>query len=189
VRRLAVAGAILAMALGSSACSTSATSFSKCTRAEDSIFMLMAQAVPSATRLPCVAELPVGWQFAGSAIQNGRVQLWLNSDLAGPRAVEVVFRASCDIGDAVQVPPAPDEIGMQTYIEPGLPPGFTGSKYLRFEGGCVTYLFRFAGDAPPSLALEAEEALSFLPRTTIVTEVREKLDQTLCGAGAPPCIG
>jgi hypothetical protein len=55
--------------------------------------------------------------------------------------------------------------------------------------GCVAHVFRFGGDAPPALALEAEEALSFLPRAAIVAKVKKELDQTLCGVGAPSCEG
>lgn len=170
-------------------CSTSAVSLPSCTQDEDSIFALTAQAVPSATQLPCIKSLPAGWSFSGSLIRNGSAQFWLDSTIAGVHAVEVALRPSCETGAAVRVPPAPDEVGMRSYVEPDLPPGFSGARFLLFEGGCVAYRYRFTGSAPPTLVLEAEEALSFVPRGAIVAAVEKEVDQILCGAAAPPCEG
>jgi hypothetical protein len=187
VRRIVAIVAIAAL-LGP-ACSSSATTVPGCAHVDDSVFALMAQSVPTATRLPCLRELPVGWTFTGLQIRNGRSQLWLDSTIAGPHAVEVDLRDACDVNEAVEVPPAPDEIGMRSFVEPDRPPGFAGVRFLLFDGGCVAYRYRFAGNAPPTLALEAEEALSFVEREAVVTSVDNELDQVLCGAGAPPCEG
>ena len=170
-------------------CVEGSTTLPGCNQADDSVFALMAQAVPSATQVPCLKELPVGWSLSGAQIRNGQAQLWLDSTIAGIHAVEVDMLPSCNVGDAVEVPPAPDEVGMRSYIQPDLPPGYTGARFLVFDGGCVVYRYRFASDAPPTLSLEAEEALSFLPRQSIVQAVEDEVDQTLCGAGAPPCVG
>src|SRR5207253_1051072 len=53
--------------------------------------ILMAQAVPSATRLPCIATLPSGWTFGGADMQRGRARFWLDSDRAGARAIVVTL--------------------------------------------------------------------------------------------------
>jgi hypothetical protein len=37
--------------------------------------------------------------------------------------------------------------------------------------------------------IEADRALSSVPRTEIVAEVRKDLDLSLCGAGATKCAG
>ena len=185
MRRLAAAAALLAL-IGTG-CASSQGSLPGCSSPDDSVFALMAQSVPSATKLPCLKELPVGWMLSATEIQDGRTQLWLDSTIAGVHAVEVDLQASCDVGDAVEVPSAPDEVGMRPYVLADLPPAFSGARYLLFDGGCVIYRYRFSGNAPPTLALEAEEALSFLPRTTVIDEVQAQYDQILCGAGAPPC--
>jgi hypothetical protein len=41
----------------------------------------------------------------------------------------------------------------------------------------------------PSLAAEADDALTFVPRTVLVEVVEEYGGASLCGAGAPPCVG
>jgi hypothetical protein len=184
-RRTAAVVAILA-SIGAG-CSSGRSTLPECDRQEDSVFALMAQSVPSATQLPCLKELPVGWIVSGMQIRDGQTQVWLDSTIAGVHAVEVDLRATCDVGEAVQVPPAPDEVDMRAFVQPDLPPGFSGVRYLLFDGGCVAYRYRFTGEAPPTLALEAEETLSFLPRQAIVDRVEADYDQILCGAGAASC--
>ena len=145
--------------------------------------ILMAQSVPSATYGPCIEEFPAGWSFGGAEIRSGRGEFWLDSDRAGLRAVTVVLTRRCDVSKAVEVPPAADEVGMKRYEEPrALPPSFSGNRYYVFPGGCVTYQFAFAAGASFALALEADEALSFLSRAEGVRALRRE-GFILCGAG------
>ena len=161
-----------------------------CTHTDDGVFVLLAQSVSSATELPCVSEFPAGWTFGGSDISSGLSRFWLDSDRGGIHAVEVSLRASCDTTGAVEERPAPDEAGTRVFVRPdSLKPSFTGARFLLFEGGCIGYTFRFASGASSTLAIEAIEALSLLPRATIVAEVRKDPGLTLCGAGAPACDG
>ena len=46
--------------------------------------ILAAQAVPSAALVPCVSELPSGWQVGGADVASGHAVFWLDSDQAGP---------------------------------------------------------------------------------------------------------
>lgn len=161
-----------------------------CTNVEDSVFILLAQSVPSATQLPCVSEFPAGWSFGGTDISSGLGRFWLDSDRGGIHAVQVSLRSSCDVADAIEERPAPDEAATRVFVRPdSLSPSFTGVRFLRFEGGCIDYTFRFASDASSTLAIEAVEALSLLPRATVVADVQDEAGLTLCGAGAPPCAG
>ena len=65
---------------------------------------LQAQAVPSASQVPCVRDLPVGWTLAEVAVNDGRSVLTLNHDRAGDAALVVRLTASCDPGGAVEGP-------------------------------------------------------------------------------------
>ncbi|HET6775757.1 MAG TPA: phosphatase PAP2 family protein, partial [Acidimicrobiales bacterium] len=71
-----------------------------------SLAMLVAQAVPGATQVPCVATLPAGWEHGGSHIERGRAEFWLDSDQGGDRAVTatLVPADECDVVGAVPVP-------------------------------------------------------------------------------------
>jgi hypothetical protein len=171
-------------------CSTVSGRTPFCTKVDDGVFVLLAQSVPSATELPCVSEFPAGWGFGGSDITRGLARFWLDSDRGGIHAVEVSLRRSCDTTDAVEEQPAPDEAGTQVFVRPdSLAPSFTGARFLLFEGGCIGYTFRFASGAASTLAIEAVEALSMIPRAAVVTDVRKDPGLILCGAGAPPCDG
>lgn len=161
-----------------------------CTGKDRSALILSAQAVPSATLVPCIAAFPSGWTYAGSRIRTGEVQFWLDSDRAGLRAVEVSLSRSCDLADAVEVTTGTTESGVRAFERPiSLPPRYQANRYQVFPGGCVTYEFRFAAGAAATLALEADQALAFLPRSVLVRQVREDSGLTLCGADAPPCPG
>lgn len=187
IRRAVPAAVVVALALP--ACTSSSSDTPVCTGTGENLFVLMAQSVPSATQLPCVAELPAGWTFGGSEVQSGLTRFWLDSDRAGFHAVQVDLTRSCDTSDGVGAPPGPDETNMDVFFVPGLPPSFSATRFAVFDGGCVTYRYRFGGDAPPSLIVEAEEALSFLSRLVIVRKVRLDLGLSLCGAFAGQCAG
>jgi hypothetical protein len=157
---------------------------------DDASLVLAAQAVPTATLLPCIEEFPVGWIFGGSEIRSGLVRFWLDSDRAGLQALEVRLTRTCDVSRAVEVTPAADEVGTRRFEEPiSLPPRFELNRYYVFPGGCATYRFEFDVTASPTLAFEVDEALSFRPRSELVERVREEGGLELCGAGASPCPG
>ncbi|HEY2802977.1 MAG TPA: hypothetical protein VGJ67_03565, partial [Actinomycetota bacterium] len=106
----------------------------------DTGLVLAAQSVPSATFLPCIKSLPIGWTFGGADVRNGLDRFWLDSDRAGIHAVEVSLARGCSVGKAVEVTPAPDEAGTKRYEEPvSLPPHFRAVRFYTFTGGCVTY--------------------------------------------------
>lgn len=187
MRRVAVAVAVASVLLASCA----ARQFQQVTcEQDDESLVLAAQAVPTATLLPCIEEFPVGWIFGGSEIRSGLVRFWLDSDRAGFQALEVRLTRDCDVSDAVEVTPGADETGTRRFEEPiSLPPGFLSYRYYVFPGGCITYRFAFDLDASPALAFEIDEAVGFRPREALVERMRERVGLELCGAGASPCPG
>src|SRR5215207_4923910 len=154
-----------------------------CGTGDDAI--TVAQSVPSATLVPCIATLPAGWELGGVHVKRGRSTFWLDSDLAGSRAVEATLTArdECDVSDATPVPS--DEVGTERYEQPErLPPGLRSTRYYLFPGGCVTYRFEFADEATPGLMFSADQALAFQPRSIHLDHVRATTGLDLCGAGA-----
>ncbi len=151
--------------------------------------ILMAQAVPSATSVPCIATLPAGWSSGGMKVLRNRASFWLNSDKGGAHAVEATLRAEaeCSITGATAVPS--DEPGMRRYERPEqLPPNLRATRYYLFDGGCVTYEFALEGPDAATLTFDADTALAFQPRAVLVDKVRADTDLKLCGVGAP-CKG
>lgn len=154
------------------------------------VMVLVAQAVPTATVVPCVAGLPSGWRFDRAKVHDGEARFWLDSDQAGHRAVEVTLRppGGCDVTGAQRVPS--DEAGTERYEQPErLPPGYRGTRTYLFEGGCAIYRYRFAAAAPIDLVFDVDLALAFEPRGGLVDAVRDDTGLRLCGAGTPTCPG
>jgi tRNA A-37 threonylcarbamoyl transferase component Bud32/membrane-associated phospholipid phosphatase len=154
-----------------------------------SLTMLVAQAVPDATRVPCVATVPAGWERGGTHVERGRAEFWLHSDQGGERAVTatLVPADECDVVGAVPVPS--DEVGTERFERPDrLHPELRSTRYYLFPGGCVIYEFSFDGEASPALMFSAEQALGFQPRSELVEHVRATTGLDLCGAGTE-CVG
>jgi hypothetical protein len=134
------------------------------------VTVLMAQAVPSATAVPCIASLPAGLSFGGATVHDGLARFWLDSDLAGEKAVTVTLTSACDTSTAHPVStdePAAERLDNTDTTSGGRS---RSDRYYRFPGGCVSYDFAFPTRNAAELSTDAETALAFL-------------NLTLCGAG------
>jgi membrane-associated phospholipid phosphatase/tRNA A-37 threonylcarbamoyl transferase component Bud32 len=125
------------------------------------VMQLMAQAVPSATQLPCVsAALPVGWSVGTSEIIQGKANFVVGVGDGSTEPVTVTLVESC---------PAPVE----------------GTDLIPIDGGCVTYTPTVRDPEVPSFTPNG--GLSFTSRADLIASVAATDDQVLCGALAPPC--
>jgi RIO1 family len=146
--------------------------------------VLSAQAVPSASAIPCLAVLPSGWTYGGGDIHSGEASFWLNSDRAGERAVTITLASECDVSRAREVPS--DEAGARRFEElSSLTPKLLDVRSYVFPGGCTTYRFDFTPGASTAMVFDVDEAVSFVPRADLVTHLREAAGLALCGRGAP----
>src|SRR4029450_11516287 len=105
-RRLAVAAAVVAGTMGCAGCEHRPAPPVSCpTRSRQTILVLEAQAVPSATLMPCANPLPGGWSVGGFEVRSGLARFWLPSARPAPRAAEARLTSSCDVAGATQLPP------------------------------------------------------------------------------------
>ncbi len=183
-----VAAVIVLSALASCSAQAGDASEANCPIEDGELFVLMAQSVPSATLLPCIAALPAGWTYGGSDVHDDLARFWLDSDRGGIHAVEVSLAPACRIAGSVDVTNSTTEGGVRVYLDEFDLHPFSANKYFVFPGGCVTYRYRFGPDAEATLATEADAAVTFGLRTVLVRQVDDDLGLTLCGAGAPPCV-
>ena len=132
------------------------------------LVILMAQAVPTASQLPCVDLLPAGWSVGGIFVRNGRVRFSLDSDRVGTNAVRVVLEQFCTFGRVTRVPS--DHPGTRRYQEViSIDPGrrYQGAIYYLFPGGCVTYRLDFRSDEQARPLGEVSLALGFVSRDAL----------------------
>jgi hypothetical protein len=133
---------------------------------------LQAQSVPSASLVPCVRSLPVGWSVARMTVNDGRSVLTLDHDRAGAGALVVRLTAACDPSGAVEGP-SPTE-GVRRYQRIESRTGeFTATWYDQFPGGCVTSRLHLTTDPNGEFAAQAPQVLGF----TTHAALREALSQ------------
>jgi tRNA A-37 threonylcarbamoyl transferase component Bud32 len=139
---------------------------------------LQAQAVPSASLVPCVRYLPVGWSVAEVAVNNGRSVITLDHDRAGAAALVVRLTAACDPGGAVEGPSA--TAGVRHFQRIQSPTGeFTATWYDRFPGGCVTSRLHLTTDPNGEFAAQAPQVLGFTSRAALQGALSQRSDGRL----------
>jgi len=133
---------------------------------------LIAQAVPSATLVPCVSLLPVGWSLAEVKVQDGRARISFDTDRAGAAAVVVELAASCELAGAVELSSEQQTARRYLRVERNAAHVSITRTYT-FPGGCVTQRLLAAAATRQQLASEAGFALGFTTRQ----ELRQALSQ------------
>ncbi len=140
--------------------------------------VLLAQAVPTATWVPCLELIPLGWDVAGLEVTDDVARFWLDSDRDGLRAVEIRLAETCDTTGASRIPS--DREGMQRYervVE--VKPEYVGTRSYVFRGGCISVLFRLAGENRAEPLGFATQGIGAVPRDAVRDAVREQTDGRL----------
>jgi hypothetical protein len=127
---------------------------------------LMAQSVPSASLVPCVQLLPVGWSVAEVAVNNGRSVITLDHDRGGRAALVVKLTASCDRAGAREV--SSEQRGASRWYR-----ARDATRFYVFPGGCVTQRFSAAAPSAPRMSDTASTEVGFISRE----ELRQALSQ------------
>jgi tRNA A-37 threonylcarbamoyl transferase component Bud32/membrane-associated phospholipid phosphatase len=129
----------------------------------DRTMITFAQAVPTATKLPCVTDLPVGWGTPVAQVVNDKAWFQVGiGDSGSITPIVVTLTATC---------PAPIQ----------------GDQQIPLEGGCITVTGEPPGNPIGVPSFTPNGGLTTIDRSTLVALVDQQADETLCGAGAPPC--
>jgi membrane-associated phospholipid phosphatase/tRNA A-37 threonylcarbamoyl transferase component Bud32 len=135
---------------------------------------LMAQAVPSASLVPCVQLLPAGWSLNDVKVGTGSASIVFDTDRPHQQAAVLVrLTPSCDLAGSTEV--SSEQPGARRYIriDRAVTPAQVTRSYT-FQGGCTTERFLAApGISPERLASEASSSLGFATRQ----ELAQVLDQ------------
>jgi hypothetical protein len=133
---------------------------------------LMAQSVPTASLVPCVQLLPVGWSVAEVAVNNGRSVITLDHDRAGTAAMRVELTAACDLTGATKVSSERSEALRYVLVD-------RASRAYKFSGGCITQ--RFSAAAPSMLRMSdtASTEVGFITREALRQALERRSDGRL----------
>jgi hypothetical protein len=154
---------------------------------KNDVMLLMAQSVPTAPSIPCISSIPAGWELGRVVVKRGHSHFVLK---ASDHRVEVTLEPeqACRVETASEVPS--EELAARRYEAPTqLPPDVRTTRTYLFDGSCVTIDFDLDDAASASLLVDLDSALSFRPRDELVELVEDRTGLSLCGLGAPPCVG
>jgi hypothetical protein len=182
----AAAVCFLLTGLAVSACSsdtTATTELPTCADAEhgnaSNAVILMAQSVPTASWVPCLrTALPLGWAFHHLDARDDVSFFSLDSDRDGQEAITVRLEASCTTSGATEI--LSDREGMQRFERvTQTTPHYQGKRYYRFDGGCITFEFRLAGESRGEPLAVATQAVGVISRADLIEQVHEDSDGRL----------
>jgi hypothetical protein len=140
---------------------------------------LMAQAVPSASLVPCLQAPQPGWSLNDVRVSSGNATIVFDTDRPTQiAAVTVRLAPSCDLGGAREI--SSEQPGARRYIriERGLAPSPVTRTYV-FQGGCVTERYVAPGASPERLAVQASTAFGFVTREALAQDLDRRSDGRL----------
>lgn len=146
-----------------------------CTPHTDAIqkaMVLVAQAVPSASLIPCVNGPPEGWTFDAFEARSGRADVWFDSDRAGARTLQVSLVPGCQ---ARGTPEPSDELqapDLRVVVDVG-PDRVAGTRFYRFAGGCLLERFDFPVEGDTVLFTDTAIMIDLTPRTKLAARLAE----------------
>jgi tRNA A-37 threonylcarbamoyl transferase component Bud32 len=134
---------------------------------------LQAQAVPSASLVPCVRTLPVGWSLENVAVNDGRSVITLHHDRTGSQAMEARLTAACDVGQAAEE--ASGQPGVRRYQRVERQgPAYSAVRFDVFPGGCVTTRIRALAASRAEVTGAAPAILGFTPRQALAQALEQR---------------
>ncbi len=134
--------------------------------------VLMAQAVPTASWLPCLDAVPLGWRLSDVEVRNGSGAFWLDSDRDGAHAIEVRVTADCDTRGATEIPS--ERYGLSRFERvTQVTPQYLGRRYYVFPGGCLTVVFALSGDNRGEALALATQSIGVVGRQELAAQVHE----------------
>jgi len=135
--------------------------------------ILMAQSVPSASWVPCLETMPLGWHFSTMDVERDAARFWLDSDRDGTHAIEVRLTESCNTDGATEIPSDRPEMRRLERVTQ-VSPQYVGRRFYLFEGGCITVLFQLLGQNRAEPLAVATQGLGVVPRDELREMVRDK---------------
>jgi tRNA A-37 threonylcarbamoyl transferase component Bud32 len=139
---------------------------------------LLAQSVPSASLVPCLRSLPVGWMMGNVTVNDGRSVISLNHDRAGTGVLVIRLTARCDPRGATQVSSNQPQVQRYQRIN-RLTPRFEATYFDLFPGGCVTARAALPAANRAEVSNELTTILHYATRQTLQQALDQRSDGRL----------
>jgi hypothetical protein len=134
---------------------------------------VLAQAVPTAAYVPCIADEDSPWRFTSLTVEKGRARLSLVYIDPEGRSARVQLTRRCDVSGASEQPPVAGEPDVDHYVRTStLSPRMAGVAYAVFDGGCVATEFDLPRNADASeRLLDLDTTVGLYPRERLSAEL------------------
>jgi hypothetical protein len=144
--------------------------------------VLMAEAVPTASMIPCVRSLPVGWHFGSFRAGTDGTGFSLDSDVAGKGALLVDLSTRCTTSGFRPV--ASDEPSTRSFVldaptRSASTASRTQDRIYAFAGGCVRYVLTVPADRADLLQQQVRRGVSFIDRDALDRTMRRETGRGL----------
>ena len=145
------------------------------------LLVLMAQAVPTAEMVPCIAAVPSAWRRGPVEVRDGRAEFAFipsSVDSPGDAVLSIVLTPRCDVSEATEVPS--DQPDTRRYeLLRDVAQGYTGERFYVYDGGCTTLEFQLPGQGRAQQVGEASLAVDVVPREQLREAVQRRSDGRL----------
>ena len=121
--------------------------------------LLMAQSVPEAGLIPCIGELPPGWDFERAYSRTDQSVLSFENDTFD-LSVDVELEASCDLSTF-------DEIESNRPATRLFVADSGDVLVYTFDGGCITFAYETTDLANSAAGRAMLQAVPFMTRTML----------------------
>jgi hypothetical protein len=125
---------------------------------------LMAESVRSASLVPCVASLPVGWSFGGFTVDERHSVFGLEGGTAEGGVADITLTRSCLTSGLRRV--ASSRADIDEY-ESTPADGRSATRLFLFEGGCVRLKIVTSSAGSSRAETVVTDALDFVPSDSL----------------------
>jgi hypothetical protein len=135
------------------------------------VLALLAQSVPAATDLPCLALLPDGWAVQDLDVTDERATFALGHAVAGAEIVHVILDEDCIGTDGAPLDDPPD-VGADDRRVASTATAYEGVWIQRGDGACITTLIGIGSGSWPDAVGALEPMLTTISRDTVAARLR-----------------
>jgi hypothetical protein len=186
-----VAAMLAVLALGTGGCGSAvyigtegpdpAAAPMRCDRPADKpsgMLVLIAQAVPTASSVPCLVGPVPNWIMSRFDVRDGSGVVEFTHQFGAEDTATIDVSAGCDVSGAQEV--SSRHNGMQRFNRDARRSGrYANEVYFVYPGGCTSLRFNLTSDGAELRGAEMAGELSFVTREYLDRQIRKASDDNL----------